>query len=362
MRLSTRSLFVSARRFFAVVGLASLSFFLSGCLATYAVKSGHEQLKLLRSRRPIAEVLNDPAVAAETKRKLSLSLEVREYVIHDLGFKETENYKTYVALDRPFVTWVAVASPKNRVEAFKWKFPIVGELPYKGYFSRAEAEAEAKKMDPQVYDIYVRGVSAYSTLGWFNDPILSTMIRGDDFDLVNLVIHESAHATLFIKGEADFNERLATFLGNHGTLEFYLKKEGPDSKTVSKIKAEDEDDRLFSRFVSEEIRNLNEWYKTNSTNLPEQQRLDRINEIKKRFVKEIKPKLKTERYLRFEKIDLNNAYLASLQTYVYDLSDFQNLLKKLKGDVRGFLNFCKRLEAEKDPSQKLKDFLRASQP
>ncbi len=329
----------------------------TGCLLSYLVANGTEQFKIMNKREPIEKALNSPQVTEETKKKLRLALKVREFTEKELSFKPTQNYKTYVDLKRPYVTWVLIVSPKNDVKAHLWKYPIIGALPYRGFFSKEETVEEEKKFPKNKHDTFIRGVTAYSTLGWFDDPLLSTMITGEDSDLVNLIIHESAHATLFIKSQADFNERLATFLGNKGTEFYYSKTEGPDSPTLKKIKGEDEDEKIFSDFITEEIKSLKEWY----TIHPDLEgRDERIKEIMKRFAAALKPKLRTDRFSRFEKVQLNNAYLASLNTYVYDLSDFEKLFEQVKGDFSAFLKTCKSLEREKDPSKKLKELLHST--
>lgn len=342
------------KRLFQISLLALTLATQTGCLLTYLVANGTEQFKIMNKREPIEKALNSPNVKEETKKKLRLALKVREFAEKDLSFKPTQNYKTYVDLKRPYVTWVLIVSPKNDVKAHQWKYPIIGALPYRGFFSKEETVEEEKKWDKAKYDTFIRGVSAYSTLGWFDDPLLSSMINGEDSDLVNLIIHESAHATLFIKSQADFNERLATFLGNKGTEVFYSKNEGQDSPTLKKIKAEDVDEKMFSAFVTDEIKSLKVWYKAHPDLVG---RAERIKEITERFKTVVRPKMKTDRFARFEKVELNNAYLASLNTYVYDLSDFDKLYDQVKGDFSVFLKICKSLENEKYPSQKLKELL-----
>jgi predicted aminopeptidase len=322
-------------------------------------------MKLLNKREPIDKALNSPDVPEEQKAKLRLAIEARKFAESDLHFTPTKNYQTYVDLKRPYVTWVVTASPKNKIESYKWGYPLVGKLPYKGYFTPDEAKEEAKKMSKDGYDVWVRGVTAYSTLGWFEDPLLSSMLGGGESDLVNLIIHESAHATLFIKSQADFNERLATFLGNEGTEHFYRKKEGEKSPTNAKVLLENGDEKLFSEFITNEIKELNEWYKVTApagSSIPEDVRQERLKQIPIRFTKLLKPKLKTAAYQKFEKAEINNAYLASLQTYVYDLSDFEKLLQKFNGDFKAFLTYCKTLEKVADPAQELKNFLSSPPP
>ncbi len=365
---------LNLKRLLTPLIIIALSLLQTGCLFTYAIKSGKEQLNILNQRQPIEKVLESKDVSEDHKKKLRLALEVREFVVKDLGFTASNNYKTYVDIKRPYVTWVLIVSPKNKVENYTWKYPIVGELPYRGFFNPEDAKEEAKKFDPAKYDTFIRGVSAYSTLGWFEDPILSTMLKDDESDLVNLIIHESAHATIFIKSQGEFNERLATFLGNQGTEIFYHKKEGEKSKTLEHVALEDHDEKLFSQFITDEVKSLNDWYKNeiddaikagqpkDQVAINEEKRQKRIGEIKDNFLKNVKPKLKARNYERFEKVAINNAFLSSLHTYVQDLSDFQNLLRILNGDMKELLRFCKDLERVPDPALKLKEFLRQQSP
>jgi predicted aminopeptidase len=338
--------------------LAALAFSISGCMVTYLIKSGTDEMKLLNRREPIEKALASPDVPESQKQKLRLAMEARKFAEEKLYFKPTKNYQTYVALKEPYVTWVVVAAPKNKVESYFWHFPLVGKMPYKGYFNVQGAKDEAKEMKEEGYDVWVRGVTAYSTLGWFEDPLLSSMLAGNDPDLVNLIIHESAHATLYIKNHADFNERLATFLGNKGTEEFYKTKEGDKSPTNERVKLENEDEKKFSEFITKEIKDLNEWYASRAgATIAEEERQARLKQINEHFVKELKPKMKTSIYDKFEKVEINNAYLASLQTYVYDLSDFGLLLDKFGGDFKAFIAYCKTLEKSKDPALEMKQSL-----
>ncbi len=336
--------------------LISLAFLNISCQLGYISKSGYYQAKLLWNRQPIEEVLNDPAVSDVTKSKLRLAKEAKEFAQLELGLKPTKNYDTYVSLDDRYVTYAVTAAPPYELKSYMWKFPIVGEVPYKGFFKKQEALEEEKELSEQGYDTFVRGISAYSTLGWFNDPLLSSMIGYDDEDLVNVVIHETVHATLYIKSAAEFNERLATFLGNKGTELFYFKKEGPKSATVKKIAEDNRDDFVFSRFISDEIKRLEVFYKTTSPMTPEK-KAEALGELKERFTKGLLPKLKGKSYLRFGEAKLNNAFLMGYKTYMQDLGDFEKVFKKFGGDFKKFLEYCKSLESQADPVKALKDSL-----
>lgn len=335
--------------------LTSLLFLtlLTGCQMGYYFSSAYNQLSLLNKRTPIEKALQDPSLSEEQKDKLRLAQKAREFAEQKLHLRPTKNYTTYVQLDRPYVTYVVSASPKWELKHHHWHFLFVGKMPYKGYFTEAgalEEEAELKKKD---LDTYMRGVSAYSTLGWFNDPLLSSMLRYSDHELVNTVIHETVHATLYIKNSADFNERLAVFLGNKGMEQFYLQEEGPLSATLKKAKDENDDEALFSTFITKEIALLEEWYK-NQKDKNEDLRQARIKEIQARFKTELEPKLKSNIYKKFPELALNNARLLLYKTYLQDLGDFQKLYESSNSDFSIFIEKCRSLEKAKDPEDALK--------
>lgn len=305
---------------------------------------------------PLEDALKDPSVTDEQKRKIRLAHEARVFAETKLGLAKTRNYDTYVELGRPYVTYVVSAAPKNELTHHLWRYPIVGSLPYKGYFDPEAAKEEAEKLKAQDLDTYVRGVSAYSTLGWFRDPILSSMLRYKDFDLVNTIIHETVHATIYIKGEADFNERLASFIGNIGTEAFYREHEGADSPTLTALKADSHDDRVFAEFMSFELKALDAWYAERKGQvIPEPDRQARIEEIQARFVSQLRPKLKaSDSFKGFETAELNNARLLTYRLYMENLDDFQAVFDKLGRDFNKMMEFCKSLEREKDPKEALK--------
>lgn len=326
------------------------------CQMGYLMKSGYGQMKLLSSRVPIEEALQDPRMDEEKKSKLRLAEEAHRFAESTLQLKKTKNYSSYVELDEPYVTYVVSAAPKWELKHFQWSYPLMGKMPYKGYFKKLDAhEEELKLQQSQNLDTYLRGVTAYSTLGWFNDPVLSSMLRYKDYDLVNTIIHELVHATIYVRHAADFNERLATFIGNKGTELFYLNKEGADSPTLRQIQKENEDHHIFSEFISLELKRLETWYK----NLPESQRqektrTERIGEIQKNFLLHVAPRLQTDAFKSFAELSLNNASLLVYKTYLQDLSDFEYLYEKVGRDFQRLLHECRKLEDNADPESALK--------
>lgn len=335
--------------------LSTASLLLTGCQIGYLVSSASSQVEILLARKPIEEVLKDPSVSDDDKRKLRLAMEAKEYSQTALGLKKNKNYSSYVKLNRPFVSYVVSASPKNELKHHLWKFPMVGELPYKGFPSKERADKEADELRAKGLDVHVRGVSAYSTLGWFNDPVLSSMLGYREHHLVNTIIHENVHATLYIKSEADFNERLAAFVGNIGTERFYLAREGEASTTLKTISLENEDEKLFSVFISRELDDLEKWYLVRAgVPISEEQRTARFKEIHDRYFKNVKPKLKTNIQKDFEARPLNNANLLQYKLYMQDLADFDAAFNKVGRDFTKFIDYCRKLEDVSNPEEALK--------
>lgn len=208
----------------AVIGpLAMLSF--SGCLG-YLARAGCGQFHILWNRRPVAEVLADPATPAAVREKLRHMEVVREFARERLGLETGDIYTSYTHIDRDAAAYNVTASEELRLEPKTWWFPIVGSVPYLGFFSRAEAEEQEAELKATGYDTRVREVPAYSTLGWFDDPVLSSQMRYSRRYLTGLVIHEAAHATLWFPGDVNFNESFASFVEREGGLLFLREREG----------------------------------------------------------------------------------------------------------------------------------------
>jgi predicted aminopeptidase len=335
---------------FAHLNFLWIPLLLSGCQIGYLMKSAYSQADLLRRRVPISEAIK--TVPEEEKRKLLLAQEAHLFAETDLGLAHTKNYDTFVQLDAPYVTWVVSAAAKDELKHYLWKYPLVGEMPYKGFFDPEGAKEEEAGLKAKGLDTYIRGVAAYSTLGWFRDPVLSSMLAYKDYDLVSTIIHETTHATVFIKSEADFNERLAEFIGQKGAEAFYLKREGPESPTLKKMRDDLEDERVFGEFISGELKALEKWYEERKAQAPldEATRLSRIKEIQTRFAAEVKPRLHDPNgFKRFEKADLNNARLLTYKLYFQDLSQFQKVFDKLGRSFPKMLDFARSLEKSKDP-------------
>lgn len=352
---SSHSRLVWPSRLVLVFLISATAPLLGGCQVSYLLKSAYYQGTLLRQRVPIDKALEDSSLSDEQKRKLRLAQEAKAFAESQLGLRPTANYASYTQLKQPYVTYVVSAASRTELKLHQWWFPIIGSVPYKGFFDPEDAKAEAELMKNRGFDTYTRGVSAYSTLGWFNDSILSSMLRYKDHDLVDTIIHETTHATIYIRSQADFNERLAVFIGGIGTREFYRKKEGANGPTLRLIDDEKHDEKLFIAFLKKELTELEKWYadrKSANTagEIDELDRQNRLRLIQERFKNALRPHLLVQdSYKMFETATLNNAQLMNYRLYFDDQDDFEAVFKKRGSNFQEMLKFCKSLESESDP-------------
>ena len=185
----------------------SLSLLLPSC---YYLQAAGGQLEVLRKRAPIDRLLADPDTPAALAARLSLIRDAREFSITELGLPDNGSYRSFADLDRDYVVWNVVAAPEFSVEPRTWCFPVSGCVAYRGYFSERRARAKAAQLKARGQDVFVGGVTAYSTLGIFADPVLSTMLGRDDTALVALLFHELAHQRLYLPGDTAFSESFAS--------------------------------------------------------------------------------------------------------------------------------------------------------
>ncbi|MDE2221177.1 MAG: aminopeptidase [Gammaproteobacteria bacterium] len=193
----------------AVAALLLSAFGLSGCALPYLLQAGHGQWRLLRARTPVDGLIADPSTDAALRARLELAREARAFASRALGLPDNRSYRSYSALGRDYVVWNVVAAPEFSVMPKRWWFPITGSIAYRGYFREASARRYAAALAARGYDTYVGGVSAYSTLGRFADPLIDTMLRYGDLQLAGTIFHELAHQLVYVPGDSEFNEAFA---------------------------------------------------------------------------------------------------------------------------------------------------------
>ncbi len=246
----------------ALLPLALLAFSCSGCSPIYVARAGWMEARILAGRTPLEEVISDPATDAETRHKLNLTRQARAFAVHMLELDAGDSYTTFSRVDTDVLAWVISAAYPDRLESKTWWFPIVGSVPYRGYASRGAAEKAERKLASQGFDTYLRPTSAFSTLGWFSDPLLSTLLRYDDVELVETVLHELSHNHLWVPGHTRFNESYSTFVGRVGAIRFFCGP-GPTSSVGEKCQAAHlrwRQYQAFSDFLGEFVAELTEIY------------------------------------------------------------------------------------------------------
>ncbi|MSR36140.1 MAG: hypothetical protein EXR95_05770 [Gemmatimonadetes bacterium] len=315
-----------------------LALLLSACSPLYVLEAGLAEARILRSRRPIPEVILDSSTDARTRSMLTLALEARAFAAEGLGLDVGDSYQTFARLRSDTLAMVLSGSRRDRLEAKAWWFPVVGRVPYKGYFELDDALAAQRDLEAEGWDTYLRPTSAFSTLGWFNDPLLSSILRQDEIDLVETITHELSHNHLFVPGQVTFNESFANFVGRVGSAEFFCKRpgSGPDSVKCARAQARWRDEVRFSRFLDYFLDELRAVY-ADSTLAPEA-KIGRRDEVftaaRARFREQVQPSFEQLRFNYFLTTPLNNATLIATMIYYHRLYDFDALLARSGGDLR----------------------------
>lgn len=327
--------------------LLVLFFLLQGCSsAGYLVETGLGQWRLFNRARPVNEVLASPYTPEGVRHGIQLVGKAKAFAVSELGLRATKNYETYVQLDGPCVSWAVSAAHPLRLEERKWRFPIVGEIPYIGFFTKERAEAEARKIregENPSPDTWVRCVPAFSSLGWFPDPLYSSMLNGKDHHVVDLVVHESLHATVWVKGSVDFNEKLANFVGLEGSLRYARKSNGEGG--VAAIRAEVQGQKVFADFMKETV----DRYRTSVKSTEDKQAFYR--ELAARYDAFVKARQKFG--MAFTplpaKLDnWNNAALLAYANYYSDYSVLERMLGACGGDLGRFVAWIARVQERGD--------------
>jgi len=222
---------------------------------------GH--LKLMHARQKVADLLADPGTDPELVRRLGKARDLLAFADTRLGLPADDSYSTYVRTGRSAVVWNVVATPEFSLEPRRWCFPVAGCVPYRGYFNLGKAQQFAQKLRRKELDVSVRGASAYSTLGWFSDPLLDTMLSTDDLHLAATLFHELAHQRLYVKGDTAFNEAYATFVGQQGVRDYLasIGKPGQLAGWQTRIEAQ----AAFSNLQSDTRAKLSKLYAGNTT-------------------------------------------------------------------------------------------------
>ena len=325
---------------------------LSGCGISYLWHVTVGQATILLHQRPVEEVLHDTHLTPQEQHKLRLILEVRSFAITQLDLQESKSYTTFVQLDRPYVSYNLSAAAPDAFKPYVWRFPLLGSMPYKGFFDKDYALREQHTLEEQGYDTYLRGVRAYSTLGYFDDPILSSMLAYDDTFLINTIIHEMLHQTVWFKGNISFNESLASFVGEHGTLAYLQQRYGADAPEYQHYRALRADALVFEEYMDALIERLEALYHESISRTDKLQRKTQILAEAAAAYPEVFPRMQTTSYRNFfERQSLNNAVLLAFRVYHHDTTFFEQALAEQGGDLRRMIAYFKTLRADQIPAK-----------
>jgi len=307
-------------RFFAVLIPAVL---LGGCeTASYYAQAVGGQMSLLYHARPIDSWLADKSTPAELRTRLQTAQRIRDFASRELGLPDNGSYHAYADLGRPYVVWNVYAAAEFSVEAKSQCFPIAGCVSYRGFFGEEDAKRHAEDLRRQGYDVYVAGVAAYSTLGWFDDPLLSTFIQYSDLQLARLLFHELAHQLIYAKNDTAFNESFAVTVEEEGVRR-WLDAEGRGVE-LEKFRALQSRRREFAARIKETRERLRAIY---ASGLPREQMLEQKKGEFDRLRQEYGAILPTE---------ANNGFLVSIALYTELVPALQRELAAAKGDLAQF--------------------------
>jgi predicted aminopeptidase len=317
----------------AALFLLGFSLFCSGC---YTLKQGGIMLGYLSRAVPLESLAAGPDASEDDARFVELVTDIRRFAVEELGLSETKNYTRYVDTGRDYLAAVVSASAKDSFKRHEWRFPVVGSVPYKGFFIAKDARNEAARLRRKDLDVWIRAVDAFSTLGWFSDPLYSFM-RGYPPDrMADLLIHELVHATIFIKDNMQFNEELAEFIGSEGARLYIAERYGADSPQMERMAYSEADSAAYVAFIKELSDELDAVY---GAGIPRAQKLERKADIiaaaKARFEAEYESRFHSDAYRVFLEIDVNNAYLELYRLYYSGGNELKELYAESAAESGG---------------------------
>jgi predicted aminopeptidase len=308
---------------------------LDACGLGYLTQAANGQLQVMRARQPIDRVIADPATDPTVRARLSLVREARDFASRELGLPDNPSYRSFSALDRPYAVWNVVATPEFSVAPRRWCFPVAGCVSYRGYFMEQQARGFAARLAARGDDVFVAGVTAYSTLGHFSDPVVSPMLRYDDLELVSTIFHELAHQLLYVPGDSDFSEAFATTVADEG-LRRWLRSHG----RTGELEQYQSEERAMQVIVAAFSDGRSELATLFRQQLPPERMRARKRELLAAIsqrVRELEQSygLRTG-YDSWLDAGLNNAHLASVGTYYDCVPALQRLLDSAHGQLPRF--------------------------
>jgi predicted aminopeptidase len=340
-----------------------------GCLTLvpmgrYLARGAWEETRILERRRAIVDVLADPATPTAVRAKLQIVVDARRFAADSVRLKTGDSFTTYSTLAHDTLVLVLSAAYKDQLKGYSWWFPVVGRVPYKGFFDFAAAQEAARQMDADGFDVYLRPSPAFSTLGWFNDPVLSTTLGSDSIDIANTVIHEVTHNTFYAPSSAVFNESFANFVGARGAAWFFRSR--GSAGAAAQMDARWEDDKVLAAFWSRLYQTLDSAFHAHPDDREVRMtaRAAVYASARTELVQVVGPQLRTFSTAGLERVRLDNAAVMARRIYLTDVDLFDAVWAREGNDLPRTVTQIITLARSKpkDPFGALREWLAAPVP
>jgi predicted aminopeptidase len=293
------------------------------------------QISLLAQRKSIAKVIADPTTPSTLKSRLQYAQAAREFASHELGLPDNKSYRSYVDLKRDYVLWNVFAALEFSVDPKRWCFPVAGCVVYRGYFKEPVAQHYADKLRREGFDVVVSGVPAYSTLGHFNDPVISTMLHWSDAQVAATLFHELAHQLMYVKGDSAFNEAFATVVADAG-IKRWLQQQNHQNEWLA-WQAQEQRSNEFSELLLQTREQLRALYALNEiTELKREHKAQLLGDLKSHYAQLKQQWNGYNGYDQWMDRPLTNADFIAIATYQQCIPRFETLLHKVDDDLSRF--------------------------
>jgi predicted aminopeptidase len=327
----------------------------NGCFLPYALKQGSYQAKLLHGAKPIQDVMVDPKTSQNDKDKLLLITVLKRFAVNELAMPPSKAYATINPSWHYNLNTVS-GSKALAFEPYLWHFPFVGSIPYLGFFDADDAKKEQEKLKRQDYDTMLVQVAAYSSLGYFKDPIWPQMLKRSTASLAELILHELAHGVLYFNGRSDFNESFANFVGKVGARQFLQRNFGAHSPELIDAIAEDEDEMRYTRWMAAIYEQLDAVYQSSLSDTQKREKKAAILSQAPASFKQIS--FRSRAFQNAKAPVINNANLLMSRRYNSAQEDFEALYEQVGGNFSDFYARLAPLRNEADPFAALKKMLK----
>jgi predicted aminopeptidase len=322
----------------------------------YLAKQGRYLLSDSLGARPAKALLASPQTDAQTRAFLLRAGEILRYSTEVVGLKKNRNFTRYKEIARNYLVSVVSACAADSFQPYTWRYPFLGRLPYRGFYQLADAEREAARLRAEGWDVVVRPVDSFSTLGFTRDPLYSFMKSYSPYELASLILHEQTHATLFVKGQTQFDEELATFVGDQGALDWLAQSYGPDSRQYLEALDQIADEKTFESLLRGLRAELEAVYESGlSRERMLQRKAELIAAFRSDFELEKQARFRTEDYRAMRAPRVNNAYLSLFSLYSDEVPLIRSYCQRVcGGDLRRLLEQARALARHGDVKEQMR--------